>query len=221
MPASRSTSRSASKPSGRAATRVSGERSRERILDAAERLLAERGYAAAGIAAISESSGLPASSIYWFFESKQDLTAAVVERSADRWITELKASAEAEASVPLSGLMQRAFAQSGGKLPGFLRLATLLSLELEDPAILERLRALRGRGHALIETALENALADRGARDARRLARTLAPLAAAFVEGALVSEEVDPGRIDVERLSEDLEVALRAVAAHRLTGGRR
>ncbi|MEN8161664.1 MAG: TetR/AcrR family transcriptional regulator, partial [Myxococcota bacterium] len=215
------TSRSTSRPSGRAATRVSGERSRERILDAAERLLAERGYAAAGIAAISEASGLPASSIYWFFESKQDLTAAVVERSADRWITELTASAEAEASVPLSGLMKRALAQSGGKLPGFLRLATLLSLELEDPAILERLRRLRGRGHALIETALENALSGTGVREARRLARTLAPLAAAFVEGALVAEEVDPGRIDVERLAEDIEVALRAVAAHRLEGGRR
>jgi AcrR family transcriptional regulator len=214
------TPRSSRGSSGRAATRVSGERSRERILDAAERLLAERGYAAAGIAAISESSGLPASSIYWFFESKQDLTAAVVERSADRWMTELTASAEGGSPDPLGSLLERAFAQSGGALPDFLRLAILLSLELKDPAILERLRALRARGMALIETALAELLAEQGAPDARSLARRLAPLASAFVEGALVSNELDPGRIEMPRLTEDIEVAVRAVAAHRLEGRR-
>jgi AcrR family transcriptional regulator len=216
------TPRSSRRFSGRAATRVSGERSRERILDAAERLLAERGYAAAGIAAISEVSGLPASSIYWFFESKQDLTAAVVERSADRWMTELTRSGEDGGSPdPLGSLLERAFAQSGGALPDFLRLAILLSLELEDPAILERLRALRARGVALIEAALAELLEVQGAPAARRLARRLAPLAAAFVEGALVSNELDPGRIEMPRLTEDIEVAVRAVAAHRLEGGRR
>ncbi len=206
---------------GRAATRVSGERSRERILDAAERLLAERGYAAAGIAAISKASGLPASSIYWFFESKQDLTAAVVERSADRWMTELTASAEDGSADPLASLLERAFAQSGGALPDFLRLAILLSLELEDPDIRERLTALRARGMALIEEALAGVLEDQGAPAARRLARRLAPLASAFVEGALVANELDPGRIEMARLTEDIEVAVRAVAAHRLEGRRR
>ena len=71
---------------GRAAARLDGERSRERILDAAERLLSERGFSGTGIAAISRESGLPASSIYWFFSNKEDLTAAVIERSADRWV---------------------------------------------------------------------------------------------------------------------------------------
>jgi AcrR family transcriptional regulator len=167
-------------------------------------------------------SGLPASSIYWFFESKQDLTAAVVERSADRWMTELTRSGEDGGSPdPLGSLLERAFAQSGGALPDFLRLAILLSLELEDPAILERLRALRARGVALIEAALAELLEPQGAPAARRLARRLAPLAAAFVEGALVSNELDPGRIEMPRLTEDIEVAVRAVAAHRLEGGRR
>ena len=69
---------------GRAAARLDGERSRERILDAAERLLAERGFSGTGIAAISRESGLPASSIYWFFSNKEDLTAAVIERPSRR-----------------------------------------------------------------------------------------------------------------------------------------
>ena len=70
----------------RAASRLDGERSRERILDAAERLLAERGFSGRGIAAISRESVLPASSLYWFFTSKQDLAIAVIERAADRWL---------------------------------------------------------------------------------------------------------------------------------------
>src|SRR5262245_65267756 len=60
--------------------------SRERILDAAERLVAERGYTAASISLISKASGLPASSIYWYFGSKEGLLAAVVERAARRWL---------------------------------------------------------------------------------------------------------------------------------------
>ena len=60
--------------------------SRERILDGAEKLLAERGYAAASIALIAKTSGLPASSIYWHFDSKENLLAAVVERGARRWL---------------------------------------------------------------------------------------------------------------------------------------
>jgi AcrR family transcriptional regulator len=217
MPVPRSSRRS----TRRAATRVSGERSRARILDAAERLLVERGYAAVGIAAISEASGLPASSIYWFFENKQDLTAAVVERSADRWISELTASAEDGSADPLGSLLERALAQSGGALPDFLRLALLLSLELKDPDILERLRALRARGMALIEAALTDVLKEQGAPAAPRLARELAPLASSFVEGALVNNEIDPDRIQMTRLTEDIEVAVRAVAAHRTQGRRK
>src|SRR6266496_2327682 len=55
--------------------------SQDRILDAAERLVAERGYTAASISLISKASGLPASSIYWHFGSKEGLLAAVVERA--------------------------------------------------------------------------------------------------------------------------------------------
>jgi len=220
MPSPRSQRRTSRRSVPRTATRESGERSRERILDAAEQLLAERGYAAAGIAAISQASGLPASSIYWFFESKRDLTAAVVERSADRWLAALTASFEDDSAPPLARLMERAFEMTGGRLPGFLRLATLLSLELEDPTITERLRRLRRRGTEIIEAALANALADEGLPRARALARRLASLAAAFIEGTLLANEVDPGPIDMRRVIPDIETALRAIATQHAEGGR-
>src|SRR5947199_6653053 len=66
--------------------RADGELSRERILDAATEIAAERGYEGASIALVSAKSGLPASSIYWHFTNKDDLIAAVIERSFGDWL---------------------------------------------------------------------------------------------------------------------------------------
>ena len=66
--------------------RADGELSRERILDAATEIAAERGYEGASIALVSAKCGLPASSIYWHFTNKDDLIAAVIERSFADWL---------------------------------------------------------------------------------------------------------------------------------------
>ncbi|WP_291475469.1 TetR/AcrR family transcriptional regulator [Corynebacterium sp.] len=65
--------------------RADGERSRQKILDAAAEIGAERGYDGTSIAEISRRCGLPASSIYWHFKDKDDLMATVIEDSFDAW----------------------------------------------------------------------------------------------------------------------------------------
>src|SRR3954468_20597679 len=67
--------------------RADGEQSRERILDAATEITAERGYEGTSIGLVSAKCGLPASSIYWHFKDKDDLIAAVIERSFDAWLS--------------------------------------------------------------------------------------------------------------------------------------
>ena len=64
---------------------LQGENSRELILDATERLMGTRGYAATSISDICKACGLPASSIYWHFGSKDGVLAAVMERGATRF----------------------------------------------------------------------------------------------------------------------------------------
>src|SRR5271167_4286039 len=66
--------------------RANGEASCERILGAAREIASERGYDGTSIALVSERSGLPASSIYWHFEDKDKLVAAIIERSFNRWL---------------------------------------------------------------------------------------------------------------------------------------
>ena len=55
-----------------------GVRSREAVLDAAERLMAEQGYEAATVARLVEEAGIPPSSIYHYFGSKEGVLLAVM-----------------------------------------------------------------------------------------------------------------------------------------------
>src|SRR6202049_5221452 len=66
-----------------------GVRSRELVLAAAERLMAEHGYDAASVAALKEAAGIPMSSIYHYFGSKDGVLLAVMERGSKRLVADL------------------------------------------------------------------------------------------------------------------------------------
>ena len=57
------------------------ESTRDRILRAAERLFAERGFSSVSMPAIAEASGITAGAIYKHFDSKSDLFFEVVQRT--------------------------------------------------------------------------------------------------------------------------------------------
>lgn len=60
-----------------------GQETRERLLDAAERLFAERGLDAVSVRDITEAADANTAAIHYHFGSKQDLIAATLERRAD------------------------------------------------------------------------------------------------------------------------------------------
>ena len=86
--------------------RADGELSRERILEAATEIAAERGYEGTSIGLVSKKCGLPASSIYWHFKDKDDLIAAVIERSFGSWLSAWQ--------IPESGAAEERFVGRGG-----------------------------------------------------------------------------------------------------------
>ena len=63
--------------------RPANPRVREALLDAGERLIHERGYNGAGVKEIVDAAGVPKGSFYGYFESKEALLVAVVERYWD------------------------------------------------------------------------------------------------------------------------------------------
>lgn len=128
-------------------TRANGVESRERILDAATEIAAMRGYEGTSIGAVSKASGLPASSIYWHFADKDDLIAAVIERSYGKWI----AAVTAPVSVPDGQFIQVMVEQVFNSLraaPDFLRLGLMLVLEQRPEEPKARAMFIRVRDNA-------------------------------------------------------------------------
>jgi AcrR family transcriptional regulator len=62
---------------------------RERLLDAAAQVFAERGYRAASVEDIASAAGVTKGAVYWSFESKEDLFFALMEERVDRRAREL------------------------------------------------------------------------------------------------------------------------------------
>ncbi len=205
-------------------TREQGDRSRERILDAAERLFSERGFAGTSISAICRRSGLPVSSVYWHFGSKDGLLAAVAERAAMRIVAELGAAAEVpgDPEVRLRRLLRRGATLLERRPPDFVRLQMMLALERRsgDDAWQRAASRVRARLERLLEDALAAAFAAAGRCESRRVARRCAEFAAIFSDGVLIAAEREPGRLSPRRLARELETALLALG-NRLLAERR
>lgn len=108
--------------------RADGELSRQRIVDAAAEIAAERGYEGTSIAAVSGKCGLPASSIYWHFKDKDELIAAVIERSFESWVTAWQMPEEGDPRERIAEFSTR-IAKALLDSPDFIRLGLMLSLE--------------------------------------------------------------------------------------------
>lgn len=118
--------------------RSNGIAAREKILDAAAQIAGERGYEGTSISLVSKRSGFPASSIYWHFKDKDDLIAAVIERSFDAWVramTDLEPQNEDQTVEDFVTQQAAQFFNAIEVSPDFLRLGLMLGLEHrpEDP----------------------------------------------------------------------------------------
>ncbi len=126
-----------------------GARSREAVLDAAERLIAEHGFEAATVGALVKAAGIPASSIYHYFGSKDGVLLAVMERGAQRYFAELQLP-ERRLGSPrehLRALLEAATATLE-RHPDFLRILVVVAVQ-PSPAgdgevhrVVERVREL-------------------------------------------------------------------------------
>lgn len=172
-----------------------GEQSRELILDATERLMATRGYAATSISDIRKACGLPPSSIYWHFGSKEGVLAAVMERGAQRYFAAIPTEAEFE-------LQLAAVIELQEQHPEFLRLFLLLSLERsQDPVAAEVVRRVRDRAISRFRDAIALLLPDDvPPAKARRVVTELAAVATALSDGIFLAEHLEPDATDIGRM---------------------
>jgi AcrR family transcriptional regulator len=180
-------------------SRADGELSRARILDAATEIAAERGYEGTSIALVSAKCGLPASSIYWHFKDKDDLIAAVIERSFGAW--------ESAWAAPESGPVEERFlglaTQTAKALldaPDFIRLGLMLALERRPTEPRARTMFLQVRAQAFEELIANFRKFAPGMTDSD--AHQLAIYSMAGADGLFIAKEVGGDAVDLVALFE-------------------
>jgi AcrR family transcriptional regulator len=188
-----------------------GARSREAVLDAAKRLIAEHGYDAASVAALVKEAGIPASSIYHYFGSKEGVLLAVMERGAEQFFAELALPDRRLGSqrTHLRAIVAAA-AETLGRHPDFLRILVVLAAqpvgagEGEVHRVVDRVRE---RALGLLREQMRRVFGPGLAHDE---ADHLARFSLAAFDGAFVAHQARP-QVRVEQLLENLPDALVAI----------
>lgn len=178
-------------------TRANGEQSRERILDAATEVATERGYDGTTISLVSKKSGLPPTSIYWHFADKDDLIAAVIERSFQRWLAALDlpdTTAGRDWAVELGAQVAKALLDA----PDFLRLGLMLALEHRpvEPRAREMFLEVRDRAFHRFEAIVRQVAPELDAEGVR----LLTTYAIAGADGLFIAKEVGGDSVDLVTL---------------------
>lgn len=174
--------------------RADGELSRNRILDAATEIAAERGYEGTSIGAVSAKCGLPASSIYWHFKDKDDLIAAVIERSFANWLQVWQLPDGVVARDRLIEVALRT-AKAVSDSPDFLRLGLMLALERRPVEPRARAVFIEVRQRAF--DALTSGIRELGLDLTDAQVGQIATYAIAGADGLFVAHEIDGDSVDL------------------------
>ncbi|MBD0023106.1 TetR family transcriptional regulator [Gordonia pseudamarae] len=190
--------------------RANGEESRNKILDAATEIAGERGYEGTSIGRVSKQCGLPASSIYWHFKDKDDLIAAVIERSFADWLSAWELP---DASTPRDRVIElgRQVAKSLLASPDFLRLGLMLALERrpEEPRAREKFLQVRAQATERMMAVVRD-LAPQLSEDG---ARQVVLYAIAAADGLFIAKEIGGDDVDLGALFEMHAHAVLAVVS--------
>ncbi|NVN00180.1 TetR/AcrR family transcriptional regulator [Arthrobacter sp. SDTb3-6] len=169
-----------------------GELSLQTILEQTVSLVSSYGYDGTTIARISKSTGRPASSIYWYFDTKDDLVAAALESTYSRRPGDLPRWPEYTPDLPLEAQLYRAlgheFTPAETEAP--VRLGIMVALEgiaANSPA--QKPFQERRRLTSLhVQTWWIAATVDRVGLDRGDVAEWMTLLTLAFLDGHYISD---------------------------------
>jgi AcrR family transcriptional regulator len=174
------------------------EASRTRILRAAAQIAAECGYEGTTISKITKRSGLPVSSVYWFFRDKDHLLAEVVRHSfQEEWIGlqptwDVPQAGRGRVGEALRAILSRSTA-SLAAAPDFLRIGHMLLLEqrAEEPEGREIFMQTRRDVEAAVSAWFEAFISDEVRRRRPDLALDLARIVFAATDGLFLAHQID------------------------------
>ncbi len=186
---------------------------REKILDAATELFAQRGYAGTGVDRLAEKSGIAKTAIYYHFGNKEGLLASVLDRAASVWIDNIKQAADradcAEESLDraLDGMRTMV-----DERPWILKLLLLLALEVADekPEIRKAMGEIFVRARRTIVAGLQDRL---GAEVPG--AESVGNVMLGLLQAVVVGRQLDP-TLSLDEYFEDMRRIVVFMVASRL-----
>ena len=172
---------------------------RERLLEAAIEMFAERGYAATGVDALCRRAGVAKTGLYWEFHNKVGLLNAVIDQVITEWVDEIREAARAAGSprdrldAALSAMRRRV-----KERPEIFRVLLVVLAERTqvDEEAREALRRFFDRGHRALRDGIQesvgNILPDRELSE-------VCDVVLAMIEGVFLRAQVYSDT-DVDRL---------------------
>jgi len=169
-----------------------GVKSRELVLDAAERVMAEHGFEAATLARVVTEAGIPMSSVYHYFGSKDGILLAVMERGADRFFADLP-DLDRRPGRPAQHLARvvSATVRTLERHPDFLRLLIVFAAQpptAGDGEVQAVVCRVRRQAHDLLREQIAIAFGD---DPQSPVTDQLARFALAAIDGAFVAGQID------------------------------
>jgi AcrR family transcriptional regulator len=169
---------------------------RARLIEAAYAVLTERGYEATSIKAVAQAAGVAPGLIHYYFASKEELLAAVVEDAAERYAEEMRQLRE---SLPPARALAAAIAARKRRVksePDRERLRVeLFALGVRHPALRPAVAGVLATGRAGVAQML--------APTGQSLDEGITAALLAMLDGVALQRLLDPGF--------DLDAAYRAV----------
>jgi AcrR family transcriptional regulator len=189
-------------------------RTRDKVLQVATELMARQGYSGTTISAISKASGVMPASIYWHFDSKEGLLAAVIEGAAEAWFEgAAQATGGHDAALPGDEENKQGLRYIFEERPDFYRVLMLIGLERGQaggPPV-EAVKRVRARlREKLVERLCESLTLEGQALPG--LPESLADYAMLVLDGLFITQQIDPLEGDALEARYDLlPIVMRAL----------
>jgi AcrR family transcriptional regulator len=194
--------------------------SRERLLWAAGRVAAQRGYVGTTISKVCAESGLPVSSVYWYFADKDALLAAVVQSSWESWLEHQPewqpARGAAERDEQLRRILREGTRSFVGA-PDFLRVGHGVSLarQEEDTAARQLFLSIRRGTEKMVSAWFLASFVGSSAEGDKALATMLARIVVAVTDGLFLAEQIDDWEWDLDAVVDLLVEVLEEIVSAR------
>jgi TetR/AcrR family transcriptional regulator len=166
----------------------------DRILEAALRLFAERGYDAVGVQEIAEASGVTKPPLYHHFGSKEGILQALLELHYSQWLALLVPAAAYRGDLRLAiHSVARSFFKLATAHPHFYRLQLCMSYAPPDSAPCRMIAPFIKRQQDVLERTLTEGYRGNGA------SRAHAAMFTAMLHSQVASWQAQGEALDDER----------------------